>query len=161
MSDPFFDDGARDILRIAGIEAQRLNDDYIDVAHILLGLLEIDAQFNRLLVVQNVSAETVRSELRGDFRNTNAKSQPRRLPFSDGAKNVIEIALRDAQTQEQGCVTPEVLLLAILSEPEGTGIAMLALKNSGLDLSLTKNSILQTCNLNQDNNALDPSGEAE
>jgi hypothetical protein len=111
-----FDPAARGVVMKAQQEADSLKHEYLGTEHLLLALLrrgtgglEISADAARAEVVKRV----------GEGEEEVAPSM--RRPFTPRAKRAMEKALGEARAAGRRVITPEDLLLAIASDPKGTG----------------------------------------
>jgi ATP-dependent Clp protease ATP-binding subunit ClpC len=96
-----FTERARQVVVLAQDEARTLKHNYIGTEHILLGLLrEEEGLAARVLDTLDITVEEVRAQVarivgQGDEVTTG------QIPFTPRAKKVLELALREAQVEEQ------------------------------------------------------------
>src|SRR5579883_2823630 len=137
-------------MKLAADEAQSMGHTYIGTEHVLLGLIEegggIAAQVLRSFDVQlNQAHDAILSFLeQGQKQNpiTNkvkaAMFQGEQLLFgrqgalTERVKKVVRLAVDEARKMEDHFVGTEHLLLGLLDE--GEGLAIMVLKNIGIDL---------------------------
>jgi ATP-dependent Clp protease ATP-binding subunit ClpC len=135
-----FDDDTRKSLGLARQEAQRLRHDYIGTEHVLLGLAAdgggvAGRVFDRL----GIDKAKVR-------RAVDAKVQPGptpvtagQLPFTAGAKRVLELTLEEAVALEHTRIGTGHLLLGLLRQGDGVGAQ--ALRELGVDLEYVRGQV--------------------
>lgn len=111
-----FDAAARQVMVEAQGEADSLRHNYVGTEHIMLALLR------RGVGDTGVEAEAARREIVHRI-GEGAESVPLRIPrpFTPRAKRALEQALVAASAANRERITPEDLLLAIASDPKGTG----------------------------------------
>jgi ATP-dependent Clp protease ATP-binding subunit ClpC len=125
MFEQRFTERGREVLKLALTEASHFNHDYIDPAHLLVGLLrEERGVAAQALVASGVTLEAVRERL-GEIlgygeENTGGK------PYTLRSKKVLDLALGATRRLGDERVDTEHLLLALASEPEGVATEILA-----------------------------------
>ena len=159
--EPFknFSERARKVMKLAADEAQSMGHTYIGTEHVLLGLIEegegIAAQVLRSFDVQlNQAHDAILSFLeQGQKQNpiTNkvkaAMFQGEQLLFgrqgalTERVKKVVRLAVDEARKMEDHFVGTEHLLLGLLDE--GEGLAIMVLKNIGIDLQKMREKTLE------------------
>ncbi len=128
-----FTDRSRRVLVYAQDEARDLNHDFIGTEHLLLGLVRegegIAAKTLRATGVTDIAVREKIQELigRGD-------SSPGSPPFTERAKKVLELSLREALQLGHSYIGTEHLLLGLVRE--GGGVAVQILRD--LDIELTQ-----------------------
>lgn len=124
---------SRQVLALAGEEAQRYSHNYIGQEHILLGLLRVqDGVAARALSTFGVNLDRARHIIetwlgRGD--RPLAAGAPR---FTVRAKRALELAAQEAKQRGAEDVGTEHLLLGMLREGDGVGFRIL----QSLDVNL-------------------------
>ena len=135
-----FTDRARGVLVLAQEEARLLNHPFIGTEHLLLGLIhEGDGVAGRALNQLGISLEVVREAVEGIvglFENPPIGSPP----FTERAKKVMELSLRDGLQLGHNYIGTEHLLLGIARE--GKGVAVQALKSCGADPERVRQQVL-------------------
>jgi four helix bundle protein len=137
-----FTDRARRVMFLANQEAQRLNHEYMETEHILLGLV-MEGSGVGATVLQNLGVDI--QKLRAEVEKL-VKSGPDvvtlgKLPMTPRAKMVIEYAIQEAVTLNHNYVGTEHLVLGLLRE--GDGIAAQVLMNLGLTLEGVRREVLK------------------
>ncbi|HSH58943.1 MAG TPA: Clp protease N-terminal domain-containing protein [Acidimicrobiales bacterium] len=143
-----FTDRARRVVVLAQEEARLLGYDYIGPEHILLGLIsEGDSVAARVLVGLGISVETARSEvesMRNEVESMSDRRSPSgHIPFTSGAKKVLELSLREALQLGHDYIGPEHILLGLIREAESEGAEVRVLANLGVEPSRVRNVVLQ------------------
>jgi ATP-dependent Clp protease ATP-binding subunit ClpC len=128
-----FTDRARKTMALANQEAQRLNHEYIDTEHILLGLVKEGAGVGaNVLKRLGVDLDKTRREVEKLIKTPPKTATAGKLPQTSGAKRVIEYAIQESRNLGHNYVGTEHLLLGLLLEHNG--IAAQVLVNLGLKL---------------------------
>ena len=114
-----FDEGAKDVMVQAQKEADSLKHNYVGTEHLLLAVLRrgvegLDADAARKEVVERI----------GEGDEPWIAGLPR--PLTPRAKRTLETALVEATASGREHFGPEDILLAIASDPKGTGGEVLA-----------------------------------
>jgi ATP-dependent Clp protease ATP-binding subunit ClpC len=106
-------------------EARTLGHNYIGTEHILLGLLrEEEGVAARVLESLDITVEGVRAEV---VRMVGSREEVTsgQIPFTPDAKQVLEIALREALDLGHNYIGTEHILLGLVRENEGVGARIL------------------------------------
>src|SRR6201987_2173611 len=120
-----FTERARQVVVLAQEEARTLKHNYIGTEHILLGLLrEEEGLAARVLESLDITVEEVRAQVarivgQGDEVTTG------QIPFTPRAKNVLELALREALSLGHNYIGTEHILLGLVRENEGVAARIL------------------------------------
>jgi Clp amino terminal domain, pathogenicity island component len=124
-----FSGPARTVLRFAQDEALQLRQPAIGTEHLLLGVLrEETSRGARFLLSLGLSLEEARTYVL-EAEGRGAAHPVGHVPFTAGAKNVLDLALRVARNLGQSYVGTEHLLIAIEQERNGVGAQLLATWN--------------------------------
>jgi hypothetical protein len=116
-----FDEGAREVMVDAQKEADALKHNYVGTEHLMLAVLR------RGIAGVDVPLEAARKEVAeriGEGDEPWVAGLPR--PFTPRAKRTLEAALKEATAEGREQFGPEDILLAIASDPKGTGGEVLA-----------------------------------
>ena len=116
-----FDDGAKEVMVQAQKEADSLKHNYVGTEHLMLAVLR------RGVGGLDVSVDAARKEVAeriGEGEEPWIAGLPR--PFTPRAKRALEGALTEATAAGREQFGPEDILLAIASDPKGTGGEVLA-----------------------------------
>ncbi len=120
-----YTEDARQAIIHAQEEARALRSGEIGTGHLLLGVLRV------IPVLAPVSADDVRARIGGGDADPD-----RPLPFTDGAKRVLELASQEPHRLGHTQVAPGHLLLALAADPEAAGL-------SGLDPARLRDEALR------------------
>ncbi len=136
-----FTERARKVIILAKEEARRFNHDYIGTEHILLGLIR-EGEGVAAAVLQNmgVSLETIRLEVEKLVQPGPTTQILGDIPFTPRAKKVLELAAEEARSLGHNYIGTEHILLGLIRE--GEGVASQVLMNSGLDLNMVRNQVM-------------------
>jgi ATP-dependent Clp protease ATP-binding subunit ClpC len=136
-----FTDQARRVVVLAQEEARLLNQHDIGTEHLLLGLIsERDGVAAEALSDLGVTLEAARAtvaELFGEGREAPGVH----VPFTPAAKDVLELALREALKLGHNHIGPEHILLGLVRE--STGVAAQILVTLGADPRGVRAKVLQ------------------
>jgi hypothetical protein len=114
-----FDDGAKEVLVQAQQEADSLKHNYVGTEHLMLAVLKRG--------VDGLDYEAARKEVAeriGEGDQPWIAGLPR--PLTPRAKRTLEAALGEADAAGREQFAPEDILLALASDPKGTGGEVLA-----------------------------------
>jgi Clp amino terminal domain, pathogenicity island component len=124
---------ARRSIGAAADEARRLSHDQVRAEHLLLGLLtEPDGLAVKALGALGHSAETVRSAVEAELGPGSRRGQMiviGRIEFTPGARQVLDVTMREALRLCHDYVGTEHILLGLMKEP---GPAAETLRGLGL-----------------------------
>ncbi|MFN0065458.1 MAG: ATP-dependent Clp protease ATP-binding subunit [Chlamydiales bacterium] len=137
-----FTNRAKQVIKLAKKEAQRLNHNYLGTEHILLGLLKL-GQGVAVNVLRNLGLdfETVRQEVErlvGYGPEIQVYGDP---ALTGRVKKVFEFANEEASNLGHNYVGTEHLLLGLLRQTDG--VAAQVLENLNVDLSEIRKEVLK------------------
>lgn len=136
-----FTERARNVLRLAQIEAQGLGHNYLGTEHLLLGLLaEREGLAARILTELGVEQDKLRSAVETIVGRGTGQVHGE-MGLTPRAKKVIELAVDEAQRLRHDYVGTEHLLLGIMRE--GEGVACGVLESQGVSLTRVRDQTLQ------------------
>jgi ATP-dependent Clp protease ATP-binding subunit ClpA len=122
-----FTDRARRVVVAAQEEARLLGYGYIGSEHLLLGLLRVrDGTAAQVLERAGVTVEAARSHV-ADLAGPGEGPPAGHIPFTQRAKKILELSLREALGQQRSYIGTEHILLALTRDPDGTGARVLEL----------------------------------
>jgi ATP-dependent Clp protease ATP-binding subunit ClpC len=132
---------ARKVIGLARQEAQRLNSEVIGTEHILLGIIqEGGAAAVKVLNNLSVDLKRIRQEIEKLITpSTSPTVTLGQLPFSPGAKHVIELAVEAAGQVGHNVVGTEHYLLGLLKENQS--IAAQVLTKLGLQFDQVRDMV--------------------
>jgi ATP-dependent Clp protease ATP-binding subunit ClpA len=120
-----FTERARQVVVLAQEEARGLKHNYIGTEHILLGLVrEEQGVAARVLQSSGVTVERVREQV-VQIVGPGEDPSAGQIPFTPRAKNVLELALREALALSHNYIGTEHILLGLLRVNEGVGFRVL------------------------------------
>jgi hypothetical protein len=120
-----FTERARQVVILAQEEARTLKHNHIDTEHILLGLLRVEEGLAaRVLESLGITVERVRAEVMR-IVGSGEEVTSAQLPFTPRAKNVLELALREALSLGHNYIGTEHILLGLVRENEGVAARIL------------------------------------
>jgi ATP-dependent Clp protease ATP-binding subunit ClpC len=131
-----FTDDVRRALANAREAAARLNHEYVGAEHMLLGILHRDeGTAMRMLDELDVDPEDLRARIEGMVKRGNAAPDTGPvLPYTNRAKVVLELAMKEAQEVGHAYVGSEHLLIGLLREEKGIAAQVL------IDAGVTKDN---------------------
>jgi hypothetical protein len=116
-----FTQRSRRVIVLAQEEARLLKHNYIGTEHLLLGLLaDAEGGAARTLESVGVTLDGARREVRAII-GEGKEPATGHIPFTQRAKKVLELALREALTQRSQSIGSVHLLLGLISEGHGVG----------------------------------------
>lgn len=137
-----FTNRAKQVIKLAKKEAQRLNHNYLGTEHILLGLLKLGQGVAvNVLRNLNIDFETVRSEVEklvGYGPEIQVYGDP---ALTGKVKKVFEFANEEAANLNHNYVGTEHLLLGLLRQTDG--VAAQVLENLNVNLKEVRKEVLK------------------
>ena len=133
-----FTQRTRKALTLAREEAARLHHEYTGTEHILLGLIREGAGVGaHVLESCSVGLDEVRTKIEEAVRKVGASSAGAPdIPYTSGAKKVLQLAMDEARDFNHRYVGTEHLLLGLIRE--GDGIAAKVLADAGVNLDAAR-----------------------
>ena len=125
-----FTDHARKAMKLAAQEAFRVDNQYIDTEHILMGLIRENSGVGITVLKNLVDIKKLRKSI--EKPTTKVPGTDLRMPSTPAAKTVIRYAVEMAQMLNDSDVGTQHLLLGLLRYPDGAAAAALA--DSGVKL---------------------------
>ena len=137
-----FTNRAKQVIKLAKKESQRLNHNYLGTEHVLLGLLKLGQGIAvNVLRNMNLSYDIIRAEIE-KIVGFGPEMQTYADPALTGkVKKVFEFANEEAANLNHNYVGTEHLLLAILRQTDG--VAAQVLENMGVDLKEIRKEVLK------------------
>jgi len=137
-----FTNRAKQVIKLAKKEAQRLNHPYLGTEHVLLGLLKLGQGIAvNVLRSNNLDYETVRAEVErivGFGSEIQVYGDP---ALTGKVKKVFEFAKEEAVVLNHNYVGTEHLLLALLRQTDG--VATQVLENLNINLKEIRKDVLK------------------
>jgi ATP-dependent Clp protease ATP-binding subunit ClpC len=135
-----FTEHARNVLALAGQEAQRFGHEYVDTEHILWGLAkEVHGVAATVLEHFDVDLKPLRKEVDAYLAKRPHADSIEKLPQSEHAKAVVAYAIEEARALHHNYVGTEHLLLGLLRD--GGTVAAAVLANLGLERELVRDEV--------------------
>ncbi len=135
-----FSKEAREAIKFAKEEAQKLNQYYVGTEHILLGLLDVEGDIiPEILQELGIDALDIRSAVL-EALPVESDMPADEIPFTPRAKEVLELSLQEALQFGHNYIGPEHLLLALLQE--GEGVAAHVLQDFEIDLNALRQATI-------------------
>jgi ATP-dependent Clp protease ATP-binding subunit ClpC len=136
-----FTERARNVVVFAQEESRALGHDYIGTEHILLGLLrEKDGLAAHVLETLGMSVEPVRAQV-VRIVGSGEEVTSGQIPFTPRAKNVLELALREALSLGHNSIGTEHILLGLVRESESEGVAARILLDFDAESEKVRNAV--------------------
>jgi ATP-dependent Clp protease ATP-binding subunit ClpA len=123
-----FTDYARHVIVLAQDEAhgELLRHNYIGTEHLLLGLLgEPRGVAAKVLGGFGMTLDGARDDVRARVGRGQTPARPGHIPFTPRGKKVLELALRESLQLHHDYIGTEHLLLGLIREGDGVGVAIL------------------------------------
>lgn len=137
-----FTNKAREAIKCAKKEAERLNHDYIGTEHILLGIVKegTGIAFN---VLENfeLDYDKIKNAVEKLAKPSPDTVTVGEIPFTPRAKKVLDYGIEEAKKLEHDYIGTEHLLLGLLRETEG--IAIQSLSALGIKVSDIRKEVLR------------------
>ncbi|MCB1113241.1 MAG: ATP-dependent Clp protease ATP-binding subunit, partial [Chlamydiia bacterium] len=137
-----FTNRAKQVIKLAKKEAQRMNHNYLGTEHVLLGLLKLGQGVAvNVLRSLNIDFETVRDEVEklvGFGPEIQVYGDP---ALTGKVKKVFEFANEEAANLNHNYVGTEHLLLGLLRQPDG--VASQVLENLNVNLKEVRKDVLK------------------
>jgi ATP-dependent Clp protease ATP-binding subunit ClpC len=138
-----FTDRARRVVVLAQEEARMLNHNYVGTEHILLGLIhEGEGVAAKALESLGISQEAVRQQVE-EIIGQGQQAPAGHIPFTPRAKKVLELSLREALQLGHNYIGTEHILLGLIREGDGEGVAAQVLVKLGADLNRVRQQVNQ------------------
>jgi ATP-dependent Clp protease ATP-binding subunit ClpC len=135
---------ARQVVAVAYEEARTLNHNDVGTEHILLGLIhEGEGVAARALESLGISLEAVRQQVTGII-GQGQQAPSGHIPFTQRAKEVLELSRREAEESGRDYIGTEHILLGLLRE--GGGVAAHVLVKLGADVNGVRQQVVQLHN---------------
>jgi ATP-dependent Clp protease ATP-binding subunit ClpC len=137
-----FTNRAKQVIKLAKKEAQRLNHNYLGTEHVLLGLMKLGQGIAvNVLRNMNLDYDTIRAEIErlvGFGPEIQVYGDP---ALTGKVKKVFEYANEEAATLNHNYVGTEHLLLALLRQTDG--VAAQVLENLNVNLKEVRKEVLK------------------
>ena len=137
-----FTESAQKVLMVARENSKILKHGYIGTEHILVGILTIEGLSRDLLSVYGVAVDKV-NKLIEEYVGTGDKEYiTGEIPLTPRTKRLLDLSLIEARNLGHNYITPEHILLALISENDGVAYAIL--NNLKVNFEQVRGDILAT-----------------
>ncbi len=120
-----FTEQSRRVVVLAQEEARMLGHNHIGSEHLLLGLLhEQGGTAADVLESAGITVEAARAQVE-ELAVPRDKSPSGHIPFTQRAKKILELSLREALEQRKSYIGTEHILLALMRDSDGMGARVL------------------------------------
>ena len=136
-----FTEQSRRVVVLAQEESRMLRHNHIGSEHLLLGMLHEDGgTATDVLASAGITIEAARS-LVGELAGPGDKLPSGHIPFTQRAKKILELSLREALEQAKSYIGTEHILLALMRDADGMGARVL--ERLGGPLSALRRQVLE------------------
>jgi ATP-dependent Clp protease ATP-binding subunit ClpC len=136
-----FTDRARRVVVQAQEEARTLDHDHVGPEHILLGLIHEGAGLAaKVLESLGIGLDAVRQRVE-EVIGRGEQAPSGRIPFTDEAKELLGLALRESAELGHHYIGTEHILLGLIRQ--GEGVAAQVLTELGADLDGAREQVIQ------------------
>lgn len=136
-----FTDRARRVVVTAQEEARMVGHNHIGSEHLLLGLLhEQGGIAAQVLEAAGVTVEAARAQV-AELAGPGEKSPAVHIPFTQRAKKILELSLREALEQKKSYIGTEHILLALMRDSDNLGAQVI--ERLGGSLSALRQRVLE------------------
>ena len=140
-----FSDHARKVMQLANQETQRFNHDHINTEHILLALIkEGSGVAAAALKHLGIDLRKVRADVEELIQHGEISKPYGKLPPMQQAKNVVQYAIREAESLNHDYVGTEHILMGLMRET--AGVAAEVLTDNGLTVETVRTEVLRLLN---------------
>lgn len=137
-----FTERARRVIVLAQDEARLLHHDRIGAEHLLLGLFRVEEGMAvRVLELFGAQPQTLRKAVEARVEPGASARTEGEIPFAPQAKDVLELALREAIELGHRHIGTEHVLLGVLRQHEG--VAAEVLERYGLEHDQVRERVLE------------------
>jgi hypothetical protein len=126
----FYNDAARRSIFFARYEAEGFGHDCITPEHVLLGVVRQDREIRGWL--SPAALDEIRRAIAANGESQRRSSRSVCVPLNEACKQILSLALRDAERSGVKQITPRHVVAAILSD--GQTLAAELLRRYGIDL---------------------------
>src|SRR5580704_17113669 len=121
-----YTDKARKAIFFARYEASQFGSEYIEIEHLLLGILRDDRALALRLLKTPEKIHSIRKQVEKQFPHREKISTSVDMPLSHDCKRVLKHAAEESERLADDHISPAHFLLAILREPDCTAAQIMA-----------------------------------
>ncbi|HAC62961.1 MAG TPA: chaperone protein ClpB [Cyanothece sp. UBA12306] len=137
----YFTDKAIKAIMLSKEEARRTGQNLVGTEHLLLGLIG-EGTSTASIVLQEFGLNLVQTRYTiQQIRGKGGGFSPANIPFTPIVKRILEQAFNNARQEGDRYVSPESLLLALISESDTVAVKIINLQ--GIDLSRLRISLIK------------------
>ncbi len=137
-----FNERTEKVLLYAEEEAKAFLHGYVGTEHVLLGIIkEGDGISGKILYDMGVTANEVRNLVEEYEGKGDMELQKNKIPLTPRTKRLLELSIVEATNLNHNYVSPEHVMLALISE--GEGVAYTILNNLDVDFEKLRKEILE------------------
>ncbi len=137
-----FNERTEKVLLYAEEEAKAFLHGYVGTEHVLLGIIkEGDGISGKILYDMGVTANEVRNLVEEYEGKGDMEMQKNKIPLTPRTKRLLELSIVEATNLNHNYVSPEHVMLALISE--GEGVAYTILNNLDVDFEKLRKEILE------------------
>ena len=145
-----FTEKAIKVIMLAQEEARRLGHNFVGTEQVLLGLIGEGTGIGpKVLKSMGVNLKDARVEVE-KIIGRGSGFVAVEIPFTPRAKRTLELSLEEARQLGHNYIGTEHLLLGLISEGEGEGVAARVLENLGVDLSKIRSQVIRSLGDNKE-----------
>ncbi|HBM80300.1 MAG TPA: ATP-dependent Clp protease ATP-binding subunit ClpC, partial [Clostridiaceae bacterium] len=143
-----FTERAQKVLLLAQEEAQYFDHTYVGTEHILLGIIkEGEGSASKILQNMGVTLDKVREQVENiEGRGTPSMYQTE-MALTPRTKRLLELSIVEARNLGHNYVGPEHMLLGLIREGEGVGVA--ALESLGVDFNRLRQELIDSMGMGE------------
>jgi ATP-dependent Clp protease ATP-binding subunit ClpA len=136
-----FTEQSRRVVVLAQEESRMLRHNHIGSEHLLLGMLhEQGGTATDVLASAGITIEAARSQVE-ELARPGDELPSGHIPFTQRAKKILELSLREALEQKKSYIGTEHILLALMRDSDGMGARVL--ERLGGSLSALRQQVLE------------------
>ncbi|MBU3219675.1 ATP-dependent Clp protease ATP-binding subunit [Clostridium algidicarnis] len=120
-----FTERAQNVILYAKDESIDLQHGFIGTEHILLGILKEEGMSKNILNSMGVSLENIKDLIEKMEGKGDLSIAQNEVPLTPRTKRLLDLSLLEARNLNHNYVTPEHILLALISESEGVAFNIL------------------------------------
>jgi ATP-dependent Clp protease ATP-binding subunit ClpC len=145
-----FTEKAIKVIMLAQEEARRLGHNFVGTEQVLLGLIGEGTGIGpKVLKSMGVNLKDARVEVE-KIIGRGSGFVAVEIPFTPRAKRTLELSLEEARQLGHNYIGTEHLLLGLIAEGEGEGVATRVLENLGVDLLKIRSQVIRSLGENKE-----------
>ncbi|MBU3192610.1 ATP-dependent Clp protease ATP-binding subunit [Clostridium algidicarnis] len=137
-----FTERAQNVILYAKDESIELQHGFIGTEHILLGILKEEGMSKNILNSMGVSLENIKDLIEKMEGKGDLSIAQNEVPLTPRTKRLLDLSLLEARNLNHNYVTPEHILLALISESEG--VAFNILKSVQVNFDMLRSELINS-----------------